>query len=133
MPKIIIPETINIDELPGIWSPVQWEISPEEEIEELESQATASLLWSIDTPEAILRLLLDELQIERAYQPPEGYNAALQGEWESDLVTFKFKRKVSLVTSERDEDYLYVEYDVEDVGNWAIEIEPENVNISRIK
>ena len=133
MTQIIIPETINVDELPGIWSPVQWEISAEEEIEELENQATASLLWSIDTPEAVLRLLLDEYDIERAYQPPEGYDDSLQGEWDSDLVTFKFKRKVTLITAEREEEYLYVEYYVEDEGNWAIEIEPENVNISRIK
>jgi hypothetical protein len=27
MPIEIDPETMNVDDLPGIWSPVQWELS----------------------------------------------------------------------------------------------------------
>jgi len=72
MTSIIIPETINVDELPEIWSPVQWELTEKEKIEELENQARASLLWAVDIPEAVLRLLLDEVQITRAYVPPDG-------------------------------------------------------------
>jgi hypothetical protein len=60
MPSVIDPETMNVDKLPGVWSPVQWDLSEKERIEELDNQATASLLFSVDTPEAILRLLLDE-------------------------------------------------------------------------
>ena len=50
MPKTIDPETIYVDDLPGIWSPVQWELSEQERAKELEEQATASLLWAVDTP-----------------------------------------------------------------------------------
>ena len=49
MPRRIDPQTINVDELPGIWSPVQWELFEDERLEELENQATASLLWTVDT------------------------------------------------------------------------------------
>ena len=74
MPIDIDPETIHVDNLPGIWSPVQWELDENERIYELESQATASLLWSVDAPEAILRLLLMEHAIDRAFGPPDGYD-----------------------------------------------------------
>ncbi|MFN2128758.1 MAG: hypothetical protein ACK2TU_12945, partial [Anaerolineales bacterium] len=73
MPKDIDPQTMNADNLPGIWSPVQWELSEEEQLQELEEQSTASLLFSVDPPEAILRLLLNEYTIERAYEQPKGY------------------------------------------------------------
>ncbi|GAG46260.1 unnamed protein product, partial [marine sediment metagenome] len=63
MPRSIDPQTMNVDELPGIWSPVQWDLSEDERLEELENQATASLLWTVDTPEAILRLFLNETDI----------------------------------------------------------------------
>jgi len=56
MPIDIDPETMNVDKLPGIWSPVQWELTEEEHIQELDTQATASLLFAVDVPEAILRL-----------------------------------------------------------------------------
>jgi hypothetical protein len=39
MPIEIDPETMNVDDLPGIWSPVQWELSEDERIQELEMQA----------------------------------------------------------------------------------------------
>jgi hypothetical protein len=88
MPGVIEPETINVDKLPGIWSPVQWELSEEERIQELHTQATASLLWAVDIPEAILRLLLGLTGIDRSLDPPEDYDAELQGEWDPKLVTF---------------------------------------------
>jgi hypothetical protein len=132
MPSVIDPETMPVDELPGIWSPVQWEISEEERVEEIEEQATASLIWAINPPEAILRLLLNATEITRAYHPPAGYDPRQQGEWNEELLTFQFTRAMKLVKVERESDYLYVEYDVEDLGTWAIEIEPEAVNIWRL-
>lgn len=132
MPIDIDPETIHVDNLPGIWSPVQWELDENERIYELESQATASLLWSVDAPEAILRLLLMEHAIDRAFGPPEGYDEETQGEWNDELLTFKFKRPIQLIKTERGTNYLYVEYDFGDLGKWALEIEPDIVNISRI-
>jgi hypothetical protein len=132
MPQNIDPETMNVDDLPGIWSPVQWELDEEEVIEEVEMQATASLLWAIDAPEAILRLLLNEQEIERAYEPPKRYDPQTQGEWDRDLLTFQFKRSIRPLKVERQKDYLYIEYEVEDFGTWAVEIEPERVSIHRI-
>lgn len=132
MPAIIEPETVYVDDLPGIWTPVQWELSPAEREMELENQATASLLWAIDVPEAVLRLLLSETEIERAYEPPRGYNPAEQGEWDASLVTFQFKRNVRLGQVKREQDHLYVEYTLEDLGTWALEIDPERVTISRL-
>jgi hypothetical protein len=65
MPGVIDPETMNIDGLPGIWSPVQWELTEQERVKELDTQSTASLFWSVDVPVAILRLDLQETEIER--------------------------------------------------------------------
>ncbi len=50
MPGIIDPETMNADTLPGVWSPVQWELTEEERLQEQDTQATANLLWSVDVP-----------------------------------------------------------------------------------
>lgn len=132
MPGVIDPETMNADELPGIWSPVQWELTEEERKIELEHQATASLLWAVDIPETILRLLLAETAIDRAYGPPKGYQPEIQGEWNDEILTYEFKRPMRLAKVERDRDYLYVEYDFGDRGVWAFEIKPEKVTIQRI-
>jgi hypothetical protein len=132
MPGVIDPETMNADDLPGIWSPVQWELSEQERLLELETQATASLLWSVDVPEAILRLLLQETEIERLFAPPEDYQPEEQGEWDSELVTFGFQKPIKLVRLERERDYLYLEYKFGDFGYWSFEIEPEKVTISRV-
>ena len=132
MPTIIDPQTINVDDLPGIWSPVQWELTPDEKAEELENQATASLLWAIDTPEVILRLLLNETAIKRAYGPPKGFDPELQGEWDDEVLTFEFNRPIRLERVERERDYLYVEYNFGELGYWALEIEPDKVNISKL-
>ena len=132
MPGIIDSETLYVDDLPGIWSPVQWNLTSEERAAELEEQATASLLWSVDVPEAILRLLLAETEIERAYEPPDGYNPQEQGEWDNGLLTFQFKRSIKLEKVEREGDFLYIEYHFDDLGYWAMEIKPEKVTIQRL-
>ena len=132
MPAVIDPETINVDELPGVWSPVQWDIDEEERMQELDSQAAASLLFAVDVPEAILRLLLTEYQIERAFDPPANYDPDQQGEWDESLLTFQFNRSIQLVKSERNRDRLYVEYHLDDLGYWALEIEQESVRIFRL-
>jgi hypothetical protein len=132
MPGVIDPETMNADELPGIWSPVQWELSEEERVRELETQATASLLWSVDVPEAILRMLLQETEIERLFEAPQGYDPNVQGEWEPKLVTFGFQKPIQLVKVERERDYLYLEYKFGDFGYWYFEIEPEKVTMGRL-
>jgi len=132
MPGIIDPETLYVDDLPGIWSPVQWELNDAERMQELEQQATASLLWAVDAPETVLRLLLKETDIERAYEPPKGYDPEVQGEWDPSLVTYQFRRPITLENVKREGDYLYLEYDFGDLGRWCIEIEPESVVIERI-
>jgi len=131
MPGVIDPETMNADGLAGIWSPVQWELTDEERIREVETQATASLLWSVDIPEAILRLLLQESAIERLFEPPDNYDPEEQGEWDNKLVTFGFQKPIELVKMEREQNYLYLEYKFGDFGYWYIEIEPEKVTIKR--
>jgi hypothetical protein len=132
MPRVIIPENFHVDDLPSLWSPVQWEMSEEERILELEAQATASLMHTIDAPEAMLRLVLDEVEIERVYKPPKGYDGEKQGEWDPDLVTFQFSRIFRMIAKEHKIDYLYVEYKIEDLGYWAVEIKPEEVRIFRL-
>jgi len=132
MPSILDPETIYVDDLPGIWSPVQWELTPEERNHELEEQARASILWSINIPEAVLRLFLNETQIERAFNPPDRYDPEQQGDWDPDLVTFKFRRSIRLEKVLREPDYLYVEYSFSELGVWALEIEPEKITIKKV-
>jgi hypothetical protein len=132
MPKIVIPENIHVDDIPGIWSPVQWELTDEERILELETQATASLLQTVDAPEAILRLLLEETEIERLFKPPKDYDPEQQGEWDPDLITFHFRRAFTPVQIQRQDDHLYVEYKVENLGYWTVDIKPDEVRISRI-
>jgi hypothetical protein len=132
MPANIDPETLYVDDLPGIWSPVQWELTEEERQQEVQQQATASLLWTADAPEVVLRLLLSETDIERVLDPPAGYDPDQQGEWNPGLVTYTFKRHISLVKVVRQPDYLYVEYNFEDLGYWGFEIEPEKVTIQRL-
>jgi len=132
MPGVIDPETMHVDSLPGVWSPVQWDLSDEERVREIESQAAASLLWSADVPEAILRLLLDEASITRLLDPPDGYDPDQQGEWDSSLVTFGFKRPIHLDTVERQGDLLTVVYKLEGAGYWQLEIGPGRVVIERV-
>ena len=132
MPGVIEPEMINSEGLPGIWSPVQWELNDEERAEELDAQSTASLLWSVDIPEAILRLLLQETEVERVFEPPENFDPGNQGEWDPELVTFGFRKPLELIKVEREHNFLYLEYKFGDLGYWSFEIKPEKVTISRI-
>ena len=132
MPGAIDHETIHVDSLPTIWSPIQRTLPPEDHARELEDQATASLLWASPVPEQILRLLLNETAIERAVEPPPGFDPELQGEWDGNLVTFAFKRPVKLAKEERLPDKLILEYKVEDAGHWMLEITSDTVTIGRI-
>lgn len=132
MPGVIDHETLHVDDLPGIWSPVQWELTEEERNFEIEEQARASLLWAVDAPEAVLRMLLQETEITRAYDPPEGYDEDLQGEWDSSVVTFQVRRPIRLDQVEREADGLSVIYDFKDLGYWSLTVEPERVLIERI-
>ena len=132
MPSVIDPQTIHVDELPALWSPVQWELTEEERIEAVNEQATASLLWTMDAPEAILRLLLNETEIQRLYQAPENYDSEEQGEWDEEILTFGPYRSMKLIEVEREPEYLRLVYNCGDLGYWEFNIEPESVTIERI-
>ena len=132
MPSIIDHETIHVDELPPLWAPVQWELTEEERVQALEEQARASLLWMMDAPEAILRLLLNEVDVRRLYEPPDGYDEEQQGEWEPDLVTFGPRRPFKLDSVSREDDATYIVYKAGDLGYWEFEISEEEVTIRRI-
>ncbi len=132
MPSVIDHETMYVDDLPGIWSPVQWDLNEEEFVKESEEQATASLLWAVDVPEAVLRLVLGETEVKRAFEPPEGYDLEQQGEWDENLITYQFRRPVRLVKVERKPDSLYIEYDFGELGFWAFTIGAESVHIEKI-
>jgi hypothetical protein len=132
MPGIIDPETLHVDELPGVWSPVQWEQTPEDRLREETDQARASLLANVDIPEMILRLLLNETECDTIYAPPDGYNPNEQGEWDDTLRTYAFRRGVRLRKVERTAERLTAEYQIEDLGWWQVVIEPERVVIERI-
>ncbi len=132
MPSLIDPETLHVDELPGVWSPVQWVQTREEHAAEVENQATASLLTTVDIPEAILRLLLAETEIYHCPEPPKGYNPEVQGEWDESLITFAYNRTIRLESVERQPDRLVAIYRVADLGLWQFTIQPEKVVIERI-
>jgi len=132
MPSIIDPQTLYVDDLPAIWSPVQWELTEEERIQAVEEQATASLLWSMDAPETILRLLLDETGIERLFEAPDGYGPAEQGDWDEKLITFGVKRPIKLESIERTPTRLELVYTFGELGRWEFVIEAEKVSIIRI-
>lgn len=132
MPSVIDPQTIHVDELPAIWSPVQWELSEEERVEAVNEQAIASLLWTMDAPEAVLRLLLGETEVQRLYRPPENYVSDEQGEWDKEILTFGPYRPIKLIELEREPDYLRLVYNFGDLGYWEFIIEPEKVSIERI-
>ena len=132
MPSVIDPETMYVDDLPAIWSPVQWELDEEERIKAVEDQATASLLWTMDAPEAILRLLLNETGIQRLYDQPKGYDPQEQGDWDKSLITFGPERPIKLESLERTPTSLYLVYDFAELGHWEFVIESERVSIERI-
>jgi hypothetical protein len=131
MPINIDHENMHVDELPVVWCPVQEELNLSETDEEIEQQATASLLWVADAPEAILRLLLNETDIERVFNPPQGYDPHEQGEWDYSLETYAFKHAIRLKEIVREEDGLSLVYQLEGAGYWQLEITPEKVTIER--
>jgi hypothetical protein len=130
MPSVIDPETMQVDSLPVVWSPVQSQLAAEERAREVEEQATASLLWAADAPEAILRLLLGETAIVRVFDAPQGYDPDQQGEWDPRLVTFAFARPIRLLNEDRRPDRLALDYKLEGAGYWRMEIAPDSVSIS---
>jgi hypothetical protein len=132
MPSVIDPETLYVDDLPAIWSPVQWELEEQERVQAVEEQATASLLWTMDAPEAILRLLLEETAIQRLYNPPPGYDPREQGDWDKGLITFGPQRPIKLESVQRTPTRVELVYEVEDLGRWEFIIEPERARIERI-
>ena len=132
MPGVIDFETIHVDDLPSIWSPVQRELAPDEHAKELDEQATASLLWVSPVPEQILRLVLDETAIERIFDPPDGFDSDVQGQWDTSLITFAFKRPIKLVKEERAPNKLVLEYKIQDAGYWLFEISQDAITIARI-
>jgi hypothetical protein len=132
MPSVIDPETIHVDSLPVVWSPVQSPLAEEERAREVEEQATASLLWAADAPETILRLLLGETAIVRAFEPPTGHEPDQQGEWDPRLVTFSFARSIRLLSEERQPDHLALECKLEGAGYWRMKLTPDLVAISRL-
>jgi hypothetical protein len=132
MPAHIEAEMIHVDDLPGIWAPVQWELTPEERIEEVETQARAGLLEAVDVPEAILRMLLAETDVEQVYEAPPGYDPELQGEWDDQIITFQFRRPIKLQNLERHPGLVHIEYDMNELGRWMIEIGEYSMKIERI-
>ncbi|KAA3648774.1 MAG: hypothetical protein DWQ07_00845 [Chloroflexi bacterium] len=134
MTRLIDPQHLNIDEIPGIWTPVNVEeLSDSERVAEVEDQARASLLAGVDTLEAVLRLLLHETEIQRAVTPPDGYDPELQGEWDSDILAFEFKRGIKPVGEiSREAEYLFVQFEVEGTGEWIMEITPEKAIIEKL-
>ena len=132
MPSVIDPQTIHVDELPPIWSPVQWELTEEERVQAIDEQATASLLWTMDAPEAILRLLLNETGIKRLTEAPDTYHPEEQGEWDDEIMTFGPYRLMELVEIDRTPESLLLVYKFDDLGYWEFAIEPEKVTIERI-
>lgn len=132
MPGIVDPTLIQVDRLPTIWSPVQGVLTDEERIAELEDQATASLLWAANVPEAILRLLLGETEIERVLLPPEGYDEEEQGEWDPTVVTFAFKHPIRLESDRMEAGDRILEYRLDGAGYWRIQVGAECVSVERI-
>ncbi len=132
MPSVIDPETVYVDDLPTIWSPVQWELTDEERVQAVEQQATASLLWAMDAPEAILRLLLGETEVQRLYEAPQGFDPQEQGEWDKSIITFGPGRPIRLEQVERTPRSVRLVYDFGDAGRWEFRIESEHVRIDRI-
>jgi hypothetical protein len=132
MPGVIDPETMQVDDLPSVWAPVQWDQTETERAQEIERQAAASLLATADIPEAILRLLLNESEIVQAYDPPRGYKPDEQGEWDPETITFAYRRPIRLVKVERSPENMLAEYDFGDLGRWLFEIGLERITLERI-
>ena len=81
--------------------------------------------------EAVLRMLYGETEIERVFNPPQGYNPEVQGDWDDQLVTFAFQRRVEKISEERDDESMRLEYRMEGCGQYSIEITAEGFSIEK--
>jgi hypothetical protein len=125
------PLTFPVLDVPAIWCPQKEKVLGNPLATSIEEQAKASLLASADTVEAILRLLHGETAIDRVFEPPQGYNPDVQGEWDDDAVTFAFHRRVEKIREIRDEQSLLLEYQMEGCGRYRVEITPERFSIEK--
>jgi len=132
MPGVIDPETMAVGGAPTIWWPVEVELTEPQRLEEIERQTLAGLLWVAPVPESILRLLLGETEVVRAIDPPEGYDADTQGEWDSERATFAFRRPLHLEADREEDSRRVLEYALEGAGHWRMVISPEQFSLSRI-
>jgi hypothetical protein len=126
------PLTFPVLDVPAIWCPEKEKLMGNPLAASIEEQAQASLLASADPVEAILRMLFGETEVERIFEPPQGYNPELQGDWDDEQVTFVFRRKVEKTSAERGEELLRMEYRVEGCGAYSVEIMPESFSIEKI-
>jgi hypothetical protein len=123
------PLTFPVLDVPAIWCPEKEKEFGNPLAASIEAQAKASLLASSDTVEAILRLLYDEAEIERIYEPPPGYNPEVQGDWDDEQVTFAFRHRVEKIGEQRDDEMLRMEYRMEGCGQYSVEITPVSFSI----
>lgn len=125
------PLTFPVLNVPAIWCPQKEKEMGNHLAESIEEQAQASLLASADIVEAVLRILDGETGIERVFNPPQGYNPEVQGDWDDQLVTFAFRRRVEKIREERDDELLRMEYRMEGCGQYSIEITAEGFSIEK--
>jgi hypothetical protein len=84
---------------PTIDVPAIWNYAPPPEagdglIYYAEDQAKNGLIATADIFESILRLLIGYTDIKAEFDPPEGYDPEIQGEWDPSIKTFMFSRKI---------------------------------------
>ncbi|NIM93892.1 MAG: hypothetical protein GTO18_09305 [Anaerolineales bacterium] len=96
------------------------------------NKTQASLIWAICIPEAILRLLLNEMAFERTLEPPPGYDPSVQGSWDETYATYTFRRAIRITEYSRDVNRLLVDYDFGSLGRWKVDIQPKEVTIRKI-
>jgi hypothetical protein len=96
------------------------------------TQTTSVLHWSVDGPEGLLRLLLQETETDRILEPPEDYDPETQGKWDTEFASFGFRKPFELIKVEQVYNYLYLEYKFGVIGHWFVEIQPEKMTIARI-
>jgi secreted PhoX family phosphatase len=131
MPSYLDPLTFPVLDVPAIWCPEKERVLGNSLAVSIEAQAKASLLASADTVESILRLLFDEAEIDRVFEPPQGYNPEVQGDWDDQQVTFVFRRRVEKISEERDNESLRMEYRMEGCGQYRVEITSESFSIEK--
>ncbi len=134
MPSVIDPETMPADDLPGLWSPAESRLPHDDLRKDLTEEARARLLWMVSPPETILRLLLNETEIDSGFIPSgiDPHGSGGENEPGEDEFTFYFAREFELIKTERSRDRLYVEYKVQDLGYWYLNIESEKATIGRL-